>query len=666
MKFSLIVSTRGRTQELSRLFRSLGDQTLQDFEVIISDQNEDDRILPVLRKPDWQERLIHVKSSGGASRGRNRGMARASGDILGFPDDDCAYPPYLLEQVAEFFETHPEYGYLTGRSYADDGEASVSRHNKRASPINKMTIHRQGIEFTLFVRRSQLREIRFDEFMGVGALTPWHSDEGPDLMLRLQETGVQGYYDPRFATWHAHPIKSYNAKEVDRTYRYACGNGYFYRKHRYPFWFFAYQMARTACGLLLALLTLRLGMARLHLARIQGRWRGWSNSRDEGESFSQPHMIKLLGNSYLTGRKLNLVSFLFLAARDTLLRPFMTARPAPPPDMKEVRQIGVAKPDYLGDLLMVTPTLEILRTTAPQAKITLVVGKWTRTLAEFLQSNGLVDDIIIFNLALLDRSKDSVFKKFLAEFRNRGSAISLLRKKELDLFLDLRPFSPNSWSIGFYSGAKYRAGFGLRGMSFTYHRLIAFDDRKSMGQLFLDEVCAARSEKVEYLRPCLPSTIHQVRKVLPEKMDRPYLAVQLYSGEDQRNVPRDCWIKIMESALLHYSIVLVGSKADEGKATRDNLLVPGLLSLLGKTTIPELCRVVEESHGVISVDSFSAHIGLAYKKRVAVLAVEGISDRRSYPQDNPDLRFFSCPPVTYAEIEAFLQSSPTVTKAATN
>ena len=69
MLFSLIVATRGRTEELSRLFDSLLRLDIQDFEVILSDQNEDDRLDPVIVKSGLENRLIHIKSTGGLSRG---------------------------------------------------------------------------------------------------------------------------------------------------------------------------------------------------------------------------------------------------------------------------------------------------------------------------------------------------------------------------------------------------------------------------------------------------------------------------------------------------------------------------------------------------------------------------------------------------------------------
>jgi hypothetical protein len=112
--------------------------------------------------------------------------------------------------------------------------------------------------------------------MGVGAPTPWHSDEGPDFLLRLMAKGVRGYYDPAFGVFHPRPMAQLDAKALDRTYRYACGNGYFYRKHGYSNWYFAKKMARTSCGLLLALARFRPQLAKLYLTRLRGCWRGWN------------------------------------------------------------------------------------------------------------------------------------------------------------------------------------------------------------------------------------------------------------------------------------------------------------------------------------------------------------------------------------------------------
>jgi glycosyltransferase involved in cell wall biosynthesis len=275
MQFSLIITTLGRTSELERMLQSLAAQTCRDFETIVSDQNPDHRLDALLDKPEWRRQVTRVKIGGGACRGRNAGIDRATGDILCFPDDDCAYPPSLLERIAVFFADHPEYAFLCGRSVTDTGEDAASRHARQASLVRRESIHRQFIEFAFFVRRSALGPLRFDETMGPGAGTPWQSDEGPDLVLRLMETGAAGYYDPAFTAFHPLPFTQYDAKAIDRSYRYACGTGYFLRKHRYPVSCVASLLARALAGAGLGTVTGRGGMARFYWARLRGTWRGW-------------------------------------------------------------------------------------------------------------------------------------------------------------------------------------------------------------------------------------------------------------------------------------------------------------------------------------------------------------------------------------------------------
>ena len=276
MKFSLIMSTKGRTEQIFKLFEGLRAQTLQDFEIIVSDQNEDDRVVEVLAKINWPGKLTYLRTTKGLSSGRNAGLNVAQGDIIGFPDDDCMYLPTVLADVAAFFDQHPEYGFLSGRSIGDDGSDAVSAHAKEAGKINRFTIYRQCIEFALFVRRSGLGDVRFDVNMGVGSGSPWQSDEGPDLMLSLQAKGIEGYFDPKFAIWHPQTPLTYDEAMVTRCYAYSCGSGYFLRKHQYPLWFFVKLNGKTLCGVILALLTLKINRAKYYWARFRGRIRGWN------------------------------------------------------------------------------------------------------------------------------------------------------------------------------------------------------------------------------------------------------------------------------------------------------------------------------------------------------------------------------------------------------
>ena len=110
---SLIVATLNRVAELERLLASLDGQTVEHFEVIIVDQNPDDRLAGTLaRHPKLN--LVHLRCRPGASRARNVGLRAARGNIIGFPDDDCWYPENVLKVVTEWFASHPEFDGLFG------------------------------------------------------------------------------------------------------------------------------------------------------------------------------------------------------------------------------------------------------------------------------------------------------------------------------------------------------------------------------------------------------------------------------------------------------------------------------------------------------------------------------------------------------------------------
>jgi glycosyltransferase involved in cell wall biosynthesis len=101
---TLIVATVGRTQELSRLLESIAAQTLTSLELIIVDQNADDRVKKLLEDSVSSLLCIHVRSAKGLSRARNVGIDLASGRILCFPDDDCWYPGDFLLRVVQWFD----------------------------------------------------------------------------------------------------------------------------------------------------------------------------------------------------------------------------------------------------------------------------------------------------------------------------------------------------------------------------------------------------------------------------------------------------------------------------------------------------------------------------------------------------------------------------------
>lgn len=229
MRFSLIVATKNRTAELSAFLESAAAQAAVISEIIIIDQNPDDRLLPILARFQPFFPLKHVKSGqANSSHARNLGIPLARGEILAFPDDDCVYPPRLLERVAAHFARDPELGLLTCPARNTAGALGSGRWTEVSGAPSYTSIWTSLIEFSMFFHRPALPiAIKFDEALGVGA--KYGSAEGVDLALRLKAAGAKLYYDADLAV--IHPDKSLTALAVKRAYAYGTGLGYVMRKH---------------------------------------------------------------------------------------------------------------------------------------------------------------------------------------------------------------------------------------------------------------------------------------------------------------------------------------------------------------------------------------------------------------------------------------------------
>ena len=72
MRISLILCTKNRVAEIGRFFGSLLEQTFTDFEVIIVDQNRDNRLESVIAAHQSKFTIRHYKQNAtGLSRARS-------------------------------------------------------------------------------------------------------------------------------------------------------------------------------------------------------------------------------------------------------------------------------------------------------------------------------------------------------------------------------------------------------------------------------------------------------------------------------------------------------------------------------------------------------------------------------------------------------------------
>lgn len=265
MNFTLIVATLGRSDEIRRLFDSLLMQSYKEFDVIIVDQNSDNRVFKIYN--EYKNRMsiqyIHTNEKG-LSHARNLGMKQKLNDIVAFPDDDCWYAVSTLKEVNEIF-THSSYDVVSGQPLDPDGNLLVRNYLKNSSKIGFNNVWNAAISISIFIKKNVIVKVGFfDEKLGVGSGTIYGSGEETDYISRVLNCNFNVQYDTRVKIIHPKEVGSKDDKEIDKAFLYGCGMGYVLAKHHFPLFTKLKALIRPFGGACLAF-----AMHDSHLSRIR-------------------------------------------------------------------------------------------------------------------------------------------------------------------------------------------------------------------------------------------------------------------------------------------------------------------------------------------------------------------------------------------------------------
>ncbi|MDE1547370.1 glycosyltransferase [Dechloromonas agitata] len=237
---SLIMATVGRSDDVGHMIGSLIDQTDRRFELIIVDQNPDDRLLPFV---DYAIQagidLTHIRlATRGLSLARNAGLAVARYSIVGFPDDDCWYEPDTVKCLLSAFTTDIAPDGLIGHwvEQATAGEGPP-RENVLSNDDWRRFRGGDASSITLFVKRCLLDQLNgFDKRFGIGS---WYgAAEETDFVLRALGMGATLVKTSKVRVHHRYSRETTGPifETCRNARKRARGTGGLYAKHRLSTW----------------------------------------------------------------------------------------------------------------------------------------------------------------------------------------------------------------------------------------------------------------------------------------------------------------------------------------------------------------------------------------------------------------------------------------------
>ncbi|WP_231743125.1 glycosyltransferase family 2 protein [Mycobacterium sp. GA-2829] len=274
---SLVCTTVGRPDALRRLATSVAESEMAErIEFVLVDQSAGQSCAQLLRTLDLPG-PVHVTTSGrGASAGRNAGTPLATAPIVGYPDDNCWYPPRTLRTVVEILAEHPEWAGVGGIQITEDGRPSMLRWLDRSAVISRRNFMHTSICSTVFLRRSALPSAApFDESIGTGSAGRRGAGEESDLLLRVIAAGHTLFYRPDLHIYQDDHRDEPTAEFIEKMRKYGVGNGHLWRRHRLAPHRLAYYSARKLVGAAVHAARREPVLARADLAFLTGQLRGW-------------------------------------------------------------------------------------------------------------------------------------------------------------------------------------------------------------------------------------------------------------------------------------------------------------------------------------------------------------------------------------------------------
>ncbi len=203
---SVIVATRDRPSILNECLSRLFAQDYHPFEVIVVDNSTDSA---GTQEAVRQFPALHVREDarkGNLARTRNQGIARSTGQLLAFIDDDTLVSRDWMQALAAGF-LESDVGGVVGRVVETDAPEVETQDIGRFSPRGELTMNFNNLAGSMvevdFLYGCNMA-FRRSALLQAGTFDPWFgiTYEEQDLSFRIRRAGYRLLYVPGMMATH--------------------------------------------------------------------------------------------------------------------------------------------------------------------------------------------------------------------------------------------------------------------------------------------------------------------------------------------------------------------------------------------------------------------------------------------------------------------------------
>ena len=275
---------------------------------------------------------------------------------------------------------------------------------------------------------------------------------------------------------------------------------------------------------------------------------------------------------------------------------------SPQPPLARFERILVSQIAHIGDVVIATSILPLLREAYPSAEIGFLGAGAS---ACVLRGHPLVDRVHVFDHWKLNRASLSLIKKIGVHQRSKQQAVGEI--SDYDIAIDLYPYFPNAIPLLSAARIPVRIGYTSGGFGPLLTHPVAWEDKEQHMAMYQADLL-----KVLGIQPVAP-LVPRLAPGRPPSYALPssYLLFHIGSGDAHKMWPVHKW-RALVAGCGGQPILFTGRGRFEGEQIRAIVEgFPHAVNLCEQLSFEEWAYVIQQCRCLVAVDCAAVHLAAA-------------------------------------------------------